>query len=629
MGKCRETLFLNKWIAILCAGIILIAFIFLMPFYSMAEEGETTETTETTETVQIGAPNSFSVTQDYINSYAGQTDITMKWSNPTGITWVSGYSEHKYRVQIATDSSWNNIVEDYETWYDSDEISLDMGYTYYFRVQAICYIAYYNDEAEWISYTVEGDWSETATIKALYDAPTVTSAASSGATSITLTWNNVEDVDDEVYHIYRATSYDGVYSEIGTVTNGYYNDEDDYIYLTSLTYTDNNLTTGMEYFYKIALTNGEASSVKSATPIPAKLKLTAEAASYKSIALSWEQGEAGVSGYILYMSESQTGSYKVINTVTSVSALEYTKKGLTTGKKYYFKIVAYSDVNGQRIYGTESDIVQGVPSVVAPTIKAVKVTAVTKATISWKKVSGASGYIVYKATTKNGKYKKVATIKSKKKTSYTVSGLKNGKKYYFKVQAYRTINGKKYKGVMSDASKVIMNKLGYEGEGYTKKCKRIFGKKYYKKYASEAVAKKNMVTISIKVWDINSSNHKYTRTMYLTVNKNIASTVRQIFREIYKGKERFPIHSIGGYRWCGSSSSSEHNEGLAIDINPDENAQFDSNGTVLVGNCYEPGENPYSITADGDVVKAFYKYGFGWGYWYSRPDYMHFSYFGT
>ena len=64
-----------------------------------------------------------------------------------------------------------------------------------------------------------------------------------------------------------------------------------------------------------------------------------------------------------------------------------------------------------------------------------------------------------------------------------------------------------------------------------------------------------------------------------------------------------------------------------IDINPDANPQIDVDGTtVLVGNKWEPGVNPYSIGRDSDVVKAFGKHGWNWGAGFSRADMMHFDY---
>ena len=66
-----------------------------------------------------------------------------------------------------------------------------------------------------------------------------------------------------------------------------------------------------------------------------------------------------------------------------------------------------------------------------------------KVTISWTPISGAaiSGYKIYRATKKNGKYKLVATVKGKKKSQKTVNQ-KLGKTYYYKVRAYDTASSK-------------------------------------------------------------------------------------------------------------------------------------------------------------------------------------------
>ena len=78
---------------------------------------------------------------------------------------------------------------------------------------------------------------------------------------------------------------------------------------------------------------------------------------------------------------------------------------------------------------------------IAPKAPTLKATAAKKAAkLSWSKQTGATGYNVYMAASKNGKYKKIATVKGK--VSYTKTGLIKGKTYYFKVAAY-TISGKK------------------------------------------------------------------------------------------------------------------------------------------------------------------------------------------
>jgi hypothetical protein len=69
--------------------------------------------------------------------------------------------------------------------------------------------------------------------------------------------------------------------------------------------------------------------------------------------------------------------------------------------------------------------------------------------LSWKKVSGASGYYVYRSTSKSGKYTKIATIKKGSTVTYTNKNLKSKQTYYYKVIAYKTANGKTTKGTAS------------------------------------------------------------------------------------------------------------------------------------------------------------------------------------
>ena len=65
-----------------------------------------------------------------------------------------------------------------------------------------------------------------------------------------------------------------------------------------------------------------------------------------------------------------------------------------------------------------------------------------RVTLTWQKVKGAGGYKVYMATKKNGKYKVVKTLTSGSKVKFTKAKLTKNKKYYFKVRAYKKVNGK-------------------------------------------------------------------------------------------------------------------------------------------------------------------------------------------
>lgn len=83
-------------------------------------------------------------------------------------------------------------------------------------------------------------------------------------------------------------------------------------------------------------------------------------------------------------------------------------------------------------------------------LKAKKVSG-KKVRLSWKKVNGASGYKVYRATKKNGKYKLVKTMKTVK---FTDKKVKKNKTYYYKVRAFKTVNKKLVNGAYSAKVKV-------------------------------------------------------------------------------------------------------------------------------------------------------------------------------
>lgn len=77
-----------------------------------------------------------------------------------------------------------------------------------------------------------------------------------------------------------------------------------------------------------------------------------------------------------------------------------------------------------------------------------------KATITWKKASKATGYYVYRSTSKNGKYTKIATIKKGKTVKYVDKKVKSGKKYYYKIIAINKSNGVTAKGSYSKIKNV-------------------------------------------------------------------------------------------------------------------------------------------------------------------------------
>ncbi len=69
--------------------------------------------------------------------------------------------------------------------------------------------------------------------------------------------------------------------------------------------------------------------------------------------------------------------------------------------------------------------------------------AYNKIKLSWNTLSGADGYVIYRAASKSGKYKQIAVLSGAEKTTYRNGNLKTAKAYYYKVRAYQTQNDKK------------------------------------------------------------------------------------------------------------------------------------------------------------------------------------------
>jgi len=163
---------------------------------------------------------------------------------------------------------------------------------------------------------------------------------------------------------------------------------------------------------------------------------------YNTITISWIEA-SGANGYKIYRSTTSTGTYTLLN-IEAVKGTSYVDTGLSTGTRYYYKVIACQSVNGTS--SEYSAFVSAKPTLTVPTKLKVKKATKTSVKVKWKAVAGASGYKVYRATSAKGAYKAVASVKSR---SYTNRKLKKGKTYYYKVKAYRTVNKVKVYGGVS------------------------------------------------------------------------------------------------------------------------------------------------------------------------------------
>lgn len=86
-----------------------------------------------------------------------------------------------------------------------------------------------------------------------------------------------------------------------------------------------------------------------------------------------------------------------------------------------------------------------------------------KIKLTWEPLSGVDGYQIYRATSKSGTYSKVTSVTGASKSSYINEGRTCGKTYYYKLRAYKRINGKtvysKFSSVLSAYAKPAKVKI--------------------------------------------------------------------------------------------------------------------------------------------------------------------------
>ncbi|MCI7302871.1 MAG: DUF6273 domain-containing protein [Clostridiales Family XIII bacterium] len=173
-------------------------------------------------------------------------------------------------------------------------------------------------------------------------------------------------------------------------------------------------------------------NVKAASLAAPKIK---GSVTYNSAKVSWKKVK-DAAGYQVYRA-AKNGKYKKVKTTKATS---WTNKKLTTGRSYYYKVRAYKKQGGKNLYSKFSKRLKAVPRTKAPSYKLTA--GKKKIRISWKKVHGADGYRIYRAKSKNGKYKRIKDSRSKLRR-YTSICLTSHHRYYYKVRSYRIVKGKK------------------------------------------------------------------------------------------------------------------------------------------------------------------------------------------
>ena len=180
--------------------------------------------------------------------------------------------------------------------------------------------------------------------------------------------------------------------------------------------------------------------------------VTSVSESYNKNKIMWNAIE-GALGYQIYRSEKADTGYARIITVKS-PAVSYVDadENIKCGRTYYYKVRAYCKDGEENVFGAFSEVCAHTTSPAKAIIKSVARVDYDSLKVSWNKVAGAKGFLIYRSKSLTGTYKKVWNVKSGSKLYFTDNDCVCGQRYYYKVKAYRTINGKTFYGELSDAA---------------------------------------------------------------------------------------------------------------------------------------------------------------------------------
>ena len=223
----------------------------------------------------------------------------------------------------------------------------------------------------------------------------------------------------------------------------------------SITYLNNKEIGQGKVIIKGIDSNGSFGTVVKYINIIPPLVSSAKIVAYNTNAIKLEwKNNIHANGYEIYRYNPSTKKYVLVKRYNSKSYLNYTDKNLASGTTFYYKIRCFKLVDNNRIYSSFTSAIKGttVPGRVSLNYNTNSKSAIK---IQWKKVTGASGYYIYRYSSKIKKYVKIKTVLGNV-TSYTDTGLKAKSSYYYTVRAYKKFG-----------TKTIYGSYAYKMKAYT------------------------------------------------------------------------------------------------------------------------------------------------------------------
>ena len=272
--------------------------------------------------------------------------------------------------------------------------------------------------------------SPTASATPILGNVTGVKAAVSSPSSVKVSWASVTGASG--YEVLRSATIDGVYVSIKSTT--------------SRSFTDTSCMPNTTYYYQVRAYRKAGGGTVSSTPsVPLSAtpyfgsvaNVRAVSSSPSSIKVSWSS-VSGASGYEVLRRDTPDGVYAL---VTSTTRAYFTDSNRIPNTTYGYQVRAYRTVNGVRHYSTAAYVSAAPYFGSVSSAKAVRSSA-GKIKLTWSAVSGRTGYEIYRRSSSDSDF---VLLKTTTSTSFTDSGLTTGVTYEYKIVAYRTVNGVKYR----------------------------------------------------------------------------------------------------------------------------------------------------------------------------------------
>ena len=206
------------------------------------------------------------------------------------------------------------------------------GHTYTYRIR--CY-----NKVNGVNYY--SSYTPTKAIQVKMPAASLDKAVVSGGSKVKLSWSR--DAKAQGYQIYRATSANGKFTRVKSITDN-----------AKLSWSDSKVSAGNKYYYKIrsfvktsqgTKTSGFSKTL-SVDTVLAKPALSSAKGVSKGIKLTWKKAK-NAAGYKVYRSTSKNGAYKQVKRIASNAMVSATDKNASKGKTYYYKVKSFSLFGGK------------------------------------------------------------------------------------------------------------------------------------------------------------------------------------------------------------------------------------------------------------------------------------------